>query len=154
MRWSTGKDGCCLCSSVGRCLAKRSGTALSTKLTHAYGVDYHAGSNTSGWRSGVQRSLEFHSYKTLAGPHGVWWLSPCRSTLRICFHCKAGAVLHPTPVMRVGNSSSWLGLDDKTARIDMTLYEIYGPCRARMVSNIAVFMLMLVCGLGFRANGG
>ena len=71
-------------------------------------------------RVGVQGSVELHSYKTFAGPHGVWWLSPCRSTLRILFNCKAGAVLHPTQVMRVGNSSSWFGQDDKTARIDMT----------------------------------
>ena len=64
----------------------------------------------------------------------VWWLSPCKSTLRVRYICRRHSVnpwlaqtnsrgqlqLHNAQFLRVGNSIHWSGQDDKGARISMT----------------------------------
>ena len=64
----------------------------------------------------------------------VWWLSPCKSTLRVRFICKHHSVnpwltqtntggqlqLHNAQLLRVGSSFHWSGQDDKADRINMT----------------------------------
>ena len=70
--------------------------------------------------------VEFHSLGGIADEHGVWWLSPCESTLRIQFNCRhrcnraEQVELHSTQVLRVRNTFNWCGEDDKAACIFMT----------------------------------
>ena len=69
---------------------------------------------------GVERLVQFHSYRSISDVHGRWWICPNGATMRICFNYSVDRVhvLHPTEVDRLPDGK-WVGRDDKGANITM-----------------------------------